>query len=88
MKPIMRDFPDNFESERLLIRAPRLGDGKGVNEAILESLENLRPWMPWAQETPSPEATEENIRQAAADFLLRKDLRLHIYNKENGNRYN
>lgn len=35
MKPILRDFPDAFESERLLIRSPRPGDGLALNEATL-----------------------------------------------------
>jgi hypothetical protein len=43
---ILKDFPDHFESERLLIRAPRFGDGAQVNQAILESFTELNRWMP------------------------------------------
>lgn len=46
--PLLLDFPDHFETERLLIRAPRAGDGPAICEAVLETLDDLRQWMPWA----------------------------------------
>ncbi len=82
--PILLDFPDHFETERLIIRAPRPGDGPTVNEAILESLDNLRPWMPWAQREPSVQDTEAHLRRAAAKFQARKDLGLLLYRKSDG----
>jgi hypothetical protein len=48
--PILRDFPESFETERLLIRCPMPGDGAEVYAAVSESLDELRPWMPWARE--------------------------------------
>ncbi|MBD1378702.1 GNAT family N-acetyltransferase [Metabacillus arenae] len=84
MNPILLDFPDSFTTNRLFIRSPRFGDGKEVNEAIAYSINELRPWMPFAQSIPELEETEANIRQSCADFLTRKDLRLHIYDKEKG----
>lgn len=82
--PIMVDVPESFESERLVLRAPRYGDGAEVNEAIRESLAELRPWMPWAQHAPSPLETEENVRHARLHYLERSDLRLHLYRKDTG----
>jgi RimJ/RimL family protein N-acetyltransferase len=82
--PILRDFPDAFESERLLIRAPRAGDGAEVHAAIVESLAELRPWMPWAHLDQSADDVEANVREAHADFLARRDLRLHLYLRDGG----
>lgn len=79
--PILREFPDQFATERLIVRAPRRGDGVAVYEAIEESLAELRPWMPWAWETPHPERSEEFARRAAARFALREDLPLLIFRK-------
>jgi RimJ/RimL family protein N-acetyltransferase len=79
--PILRDFPDAFETERLLIRSPLPGDGAELNAAVIESLDNLRPWMSWAKEAPTMEESEENVRQARTAFLARTDLRLHLYLK-------
>jgi ribosomal-protein-serine acetyltransferase len=82
--PILRDFPDAFESERLLIRAPRRGDGAVVQEAIQESLAELLPWMPWAHGPQSVEASEAFARQAHADFLARRDLPLFLFRRDDG----
>jgi len=84
VNPILLEFPDAFETERLLIRAPRPGDGPELRAAIADSIEQLRPWMPWAKEIPTPEEAELNVRQAWVKFLSREDLRLHLFSKEAG----
>jgi RimJ/RimL family protein N-acetyltransferase len=84
MNPILIDFPEEFYTERLLIRKPMPGDGKAVYEAIQASLNELKPWMPWAHKEQSEQEVEANMREAHAKFLIREDLRLHIYNRETG----
>ena len=79
--PILLDFPDAFETERLLIRSPLPGDGPALNEAVVESLDSLRPWMPWAQTAPTVEASEENVRKGRVRFLERSDLWLLLFLK-------
>ncbi|MGG4492057.1 GNAT family N-acetyltransferase [Metabacillus idriensis] len=82
--PLLLDFPAEITTARLSIRAPRPGDGKEVNAAVHESLNELKPWMPFAQKPPLLEETEANIRQACAKFILREDLRLLIFDREQG----
>lgn len=77
-------FPNSFESERLVIRAPEIGDALDAWNAIKNSLPALKKWMPWAQHEPILHETEESLREAVADFVTRKDLRLHIFLKETG----
>jgi len=77
--PILRDFPDTFETERLVIRCPRPGDGPVVNRAIVQSLDRFRPWFPWADHAPTVDETEANLRRAQAAFLERTDLRLLLF---------
>ena len=84
MNPVLLDFPHEFTSDRLFIRMPLPGDGPVVHEAIKHSLNELQPWMPFAQELSPLENLEANIRESHAEFLLRKDLRLHIFHKESG----
>lgn len=74
--PIMYSIPEHFESKRLLIRAPLWNDGIKVNEAVKESIEELRPWMPWAKSIPTVEESEISIRRSHLQFLERSDLRL------------
>lgn len=84
MKPILLEFPQEFETQRLHIRLPLPGDGAVVHESIEASRKELKEWMPFAQSEQSVEDVEENIRDSYTDFLSRKDLRLLVFHKENG----
>lgn len=82
MQPILRNFPDCFETERLLVRAPCPGDGVSVYEAIVETLDDLRAWpasLPWALLTPSADASEVFCRQGHSAFLARIDLPMLMF---------
>jgi RimJ/RimL family protein N-acetyltransferase len=82
--PILREIPDHIETVRLTLRPPRPGDGPIVNAAIVESLDELRPWMPWAMPENRVEDSEIFARRAAADFLTRQALPLLIFRREDG----
>lgn len=84
MNPLLLEFPSEFYTERLLIRMPKPGDGKVVFDAIQASLDELKPWMPFAQKEQSEEETEINIRDSYVKFIKREDLRLLIFHKETG----
>ena len=62
--PILMDFAESFETERLLIRSPLPGDGREMHAAVRESIEELTPWMPWPKEHRTVDDSE---------------LRLHLY---------
>ena len=83
-KPILLDFPDQLETERLILRPPRPGDGAVANEAIRESHAELKRWMPWANPLPAPEDTEEAYRRMAAQWITRESLPLIIFRKSDG----
>ena len=83
-KPILLDFPDSFETERLIIRAPHAGDGQAVNDAVRESHQHLKPWMPWAQTIPEVEETEEFMRYSAARWIMRENLGMLLFRKSDG----
>lgn len=73
-RPILIDVPTEIKSTRLLIRWPAPGDGPMINEAVVETAEDLKAWLPWAKETPTVEDSEAYAREARANFILRKDL--------------
>ncbi|MCM3618331.1 GNAT family N-acetyltransferase [Sutcliffiella horikoshii] len=83
-KPILKDFPSEFTTDRLLIRMPLPGDGPAVHDSIIQSLPELKPWMIFAQHDQTVEDVEANIRESHAEFLQRKDLRLLVFLKETG----
>jgi len=82
MKPILRDFPYSFDTDRLTLRGPLPGDGVKVRTAVLESQAELKPWMPWAVDVPTEEEYEARVREGQLDFLARKDLWLMLFLKE------
>ena len=81
VNPILLDFPDSFETERLTIRSPLPGDGEELQAAVAESIDDLRPWMPWADHVPTVEEEEEAVRRGRARFLTREDLWLLLFLK-------
>lgn len=83
-RPILLDIPDSFESERLVLRAPRPGDGATLNAAVIESLPELRPWMSWAMQMPTLADSEEYVRRAAVKYAAREALPLLIWHKATG----
>jgi ribosomal-protein-serine acetyltransferase len=82
--PILRDIAESFESERLLIRPPLPGDGPPAHEAIEESFEELRAWMPWSQAHQSVDEVEAYSREAHASYLARRDLPLFLFRRDDG----
>ena len=78
---VLVEFPDRFETERLTIRSPLPGDGTELQAAVAETIEDLRPWMPWADRVPTVEEEEGEVRRARARFLTREDLWLFLFLK-------
>lgn len=81
MNPILKEFPQSFDTERLTIRCPLPGDGVTVRTAVLASQEELKQWLPWAVNVPDAEEYEVNIRKGNVRWLLREDLWMMIFLK-------
>ncbi|WP_224005453.1 GNAT family N-acetyltransferase, partial [Paraburkholderia tropica] len=87
MQPVLIDLPDPIHTERLVIRAPRQGDGQQVFEATIESLEALREFpasLPWAMEEPSLDASEAFCRVGASNFIARRDFPFLFLSRDSG----
>jgi len=82
--PRRLDFPEQFETERLLIRPPRPGDGAVMHAAVMESLAELRLWLPWAVNPADAEEYEALCRRKYAEWLLREDLMLTLWRRTDG----
>ena len=84
MQAYTLDVPDRIETDRLLLRVPsHSGDGPIVNQAIRESINELKEWLPFAQSIPSVEQTEENQKKARIAFSKKESFRFLLFNKEN-----
>ncbi|WP_312092404.1 GNAT family N-acetyltransferase [Niallia sp.] len=82
MKPILIDLPETMETDRLIIRPCMPGDGKDVFESIQRSKAAFKPWMTFANQEQSLEEVEAGVRESYAKYILREDIRLHIYLKD------
>ncbi len=78
--------PEQFESERLILRCARPEeDAAMVNDAVDVSLEELRPWMPWANLPPCTlEEQIEVLQSSRQKYTERTDFRLLLFSKETG----
>ena len=84
MDPLLIDVPERIETERLVLRRARPGDGAALCEAVRESFDRLRPWMPWALAETSPDESEATVRRMHAQFAAREDLALLIFERAAG----
>jgi ribosomal-protein-serine acetyltransferase len=84
MNPILVELPMPIQTPRLLLRPLRPGDGTELNAALLESLAELKPWMPFAQSAPTLADSEENVRRSCAQWALREDLRVGAFERQSG----
>ncbi len=72
---------DQLEGERVLIRPYRLSDADEVYQAIVESRDNLRPWLPFADETE--DELRDFLARSMASWLLRENFNTGIWLSEN-----
>lgn len=89
MKPILLDLPMPITTPRMIIRPPQLGDGALCNAAIIESFSILQEFMPWAAQQPTIAESEQFVREAAANWILKKCdepwLPLFMFEKSSNN---
>lgn len=82
MNPILIDVPLQIETDRLILRAPlQAGDGNVVNQAIKDSINELKQWLFLYQAIPTVDETEIILRNAHIDFLKRESFRYLIFHK-------
>jgi RimJ/RimL family protein N-acetyltransferase len=82
--PVMVEIPVPIETSRLLLRPCAFGDGALVAPVINSSLEDLKPWMTWAQGPQTVDEAEANSRVSAAKWAVREDLTLRVFEKSTG----
>ncbi|MCC7458416.1 MAG: GNAT family N-acetyltransferase [Nitrospira sp.] len=85
--PVLLDLPSCIDTPRLMLRVPRAGDGVRLHEAVRDSLPELRRFLasiPWVAGEQSPEASETYCRNAAANFVARRDLPFLIFERAGG----
>lgn len=73
---------DELQSERVVVRPYRESDAQALFEAVAESREHIRPWLPFADAHQTVEESRDWIIHTQSEWLLREALALSIWEKE------
>lgn len=87
LNALLVDVPDRFQTDRLILRPPRTGDGPILHEALVESIVELRRFLwllPWIAEEQTRESAEIRCRRCEANFLGRSDLPYFAFERSTG----
>ena len=71
---LLLNIPERIETERMILRAAKSDDGPEAFEAVLESVNELKPWMPWVHPEPKREGSIEFHANAQAKWYSRDML--------------
>jgi ribosomal-protein-serine acetyltransferase len=75
---------EELRGQRVIVRPYRLEDAEALYEAVEESRDHIRPWLPWADAHQSLDETRDFIIRSMANWLLRESFDLGIWNHESG----
>lgn len=72
-----------IETERLIVRCYQPSDAQLLADSVLENVEHLKPWMPWAHNEPEPfEEKAKRMQRLRGMFDLQQDYTYGIFNRE------
>jgi RimJ/RimL family protein N-acetyltransferase len=73
-----------IETKRLLVRCYNPSDAPLLAKSVTESIEHLKPWMPWAYAEPEPlEEKVKRLKRFRGNFDLGENFVYGIFNPEN-----
>ena len=77
-------IPSRIETSRLVLRPYAAEDGPALFEAVQETQDELRRWIPWHDKHPTVEASTETCVRLAGFFRDRTDFTMGIFDRESG----
>ena len=84
-RAMLLNIPESIETERMFLHAAKSGDGPEAFEAVVESVNELKPWMPWVHPEPALSGSVEFHENADAKWRSRDMLDFQWRDKTNGN---
>ena len=75
---------DELAGERVLVRPYRVEDAEALREAVEESREHIRAWLPFADAHQTIEETRDWITHTIAHWLLRENMGTGVFLREDG----
>lgn len=78
---------DELRSDRIVVRPYVLDDAPDLFEAVAESRDHIRPWLPFADAHQTLEETRDWITRQLASWLLRDNMNMSIWEASSGGRF-
>lgn len=70
---------EELRGERVLVRPYRESDARDLQEAVAESRDHVRPWLPFADVHQSVEETHDWIIHCMSRWMLREDMTVGLW---------
>lgn len=70
---------EELRGERIIVRPYRESDAQDLFEAVVESRDHLRPWLPFADAHQTVEESRDWIIHQMARWLLREELSMSMW---------
>ncbi len=72
-----------IETKRLILRCYNPSDARLLADSVSESVEHLKPWMPWAHNEPEPfEEKVKRVQYFRGRFDQQQDYVYGVFNRE------
>jgi RimJ/RimL family protein N-acetyltransferase len=84
MRPSQIPLFEELRGERVLVRPFRAEDADDHFTAVMESLDHVRPWLPWAAFYSTLDDSRDFIARAMARWILREDLIVGLWDAHTG----
>lgn len=82
-EPIVSNPAYRIETKRLVVRCYNPSDAQLLADSVRDSVEHLKPWMPWAHNEPEPfEEKAKRVLYFRGSFDMQKDYVYGIFNRE------
>jgi len=82
-EPVVINPAYRIETKRLVVRCYQPSDATLLADSVSQSVEHLKPWMPWAHNEPEPfEEKAKRVLYFRGSFDTQKDYVYGIFNRE------
>lgn len=75
---------EELHDERVIVRSYREDDAQALFDAVNESREHLRPWLPFADAHQTIEETRDWINLTRAQWITREMMAMSLWEKASG----
>lgn len=80
-RPLLRDLPSEWIGPRVVLRRWRDEDAQPLFDAIMESREYLRRWLPWADTYHTVDDAIEFVRRQSGHWALSDHVGLGLFSR-------